>query len=310
MKPLAIIAILAALAFAMAPAVHAQLIEETFDTAGASATFDAAPVGDWTVDFSFDYSTLTIPATGTPVDNTAIPEAPNTPSGAVATRGLATQVNLTGTATSLSLFTAASVSGDFIAQVDVFYYHDGNSGSTEDAMVGINHSGTFPIAFRQAGQVTAQTDGYFFKTHGDVDVGAEDYFFLEGTNGAITVDPQPGTTWADGQFPDVAGRQYNVPLFLDSAAGYPAGATTPGGAFRWAWDTVRFQYLNNVVSMFINDHLIVTYDDPDNTFTSGKIMLGHEDSFSGANTGNYMIFDNLIVNQITTTGVNDFSLYR
>lgn len=300
-----------ALALFMTFSAGAQLISETFDTAGASATFDPAPAGDHTVNFSFDYSTLTITAPGTPVDNTTIPEAPNTPLGAAATRGLATQVNLTGTATSLSLFTANSVSGDFEAQVDVFYYHNGGSGSTEDPMVGINHSGTLPIAFRLAGQVTAGTDGYFFKTHGDVDVAAEDYFFLEGNPaGAITVSPQPGTTWADNQFADSGGRQAQVPLFQDNVTGYPFGATTPGGAFRWAWQTVKIQYFQGVVRLFINGALIVTYNDPDMTFTQGKIMLGHEDSFNGANTGNYVIFDNLIVSAITTTGVDDFALYR
>ncbi|MBN1477570.1 hypothetical protein JXA47_12515, partial [Candidatus Sumerlaeota bacterium] len=284
---------------AMTFSVQAQLLEETFDDSGSSATFDAVPTGDHSATFGFDYSTLTITAPGTPVDGTTIPEAPNTPTGATATRGLATQVNLTGTATSLSLFTADTFTDNFEVQVDVFYYHDNGSGSTEDAMVGLNHSGLFPIAFRQAtSDLTDQTDGYFLKAFGDVDVSGPDYYLLEGVNGIIDDASLPGLSWADGQETDVPGRNFNVDLFNNAVTGYPYGATEPGGAFRWVWQTVKFQYVNSTLYLFINDTLIATYNDPDDTFTSGKVMLGHEDSFSGANTGNYMIFDNLIVEEI------------
>jgi len=310
MKLLAFAAIFTA---AIALTIPAQpLLEETFDSAASSATFDAVPSGDFTATFGFNYGALTIPAGGpSSIATTAIPEAPNTPGGAAATSGLATQVNLTGTAISLSLFTVDTFSGNYEAQVDVFYYHDGNSGSTEDPMVGINHSGTFPIAFRLPASVTDQTDGYFFKTHGDIDVSGNDHFLLEGVNGEITVDPQPGTTWADGLSPDIAGRDGLPadPLF-DNFLGYIPSAEDPGQAFRWAWNTVTLRYVNDTVSLRVNDALIATYNDPDNTFTSGKVMLGHEDSFGGANTGNYVIFDNLIVNEITFTGVDEFALYE
>jgi hypothetical protein len=291
--------------------VQAQLLEESFDDASSSATFDAVPTGDHTATFGFDYSTLTITAAGTPVDGTTIPEAPNTPVGATATRGLGTQVNLTGTAISLSLFTVDTFSGNYQAQVDVFYYHDGDSGSTEDVMVGINHSGSFPIAYRlQSSDLTDQTDGYFIKTFGDVDVAGSDYYVLEGVDGIIEDTLLPGLTWGDGQEPGVPGRGYNVDLFNNSVTGYPFGATEPGGAFRWAWQTVKLQYANSILYLFINDTLIATYNDPDGTFTSGKIMLGHEDSFSGANTGNYVIFDNLIVEEVTFSPAEDWNLYN
>jgi hypothetical protein len=178
-------------------------------------------------------------------------------------------------------------------------------------MVGINHSGSFPIAFRlPSTDLSDQTDGYFFKHHGDCDVAGSDYFILEGVNGVIDDSSHPGLTWADGQETDVPGRDFNVDLFNNAVTGYPFGATVPGGAFRWVWQTVRMQFVNNTLYLFINDNLIATYDDPDETFTSGKVMLGHEDSFGGPNTGNYMIFDNLIVQEITISPAEDWNVYR
>jgi hypothetical protein len=325
MRHLSICSVLA-LATTVAAFGQINLLTETFDGAGSSATFDAPIVADGTVTFGFDYSAITLTAPGTPVDATAIPEAPNTPGGAAATSGVAMGVNLAGgTANFANIFTALSVSGDYEAQVDVFYYHDNNSGSTEDALFGINHSGA-PIHFGHVTNTTLNvgpTDGYFFKTFGDIDVASEDHFLLEGqtdpfVDGALSVSltspDQPGTAWGDGLFPNEAARQAldapNTTIFETAFTGFAAGATTPGLAIRWVWQEFRMQYSGGVVSFYVNDSLVCRYTDPDGTWTSGKVLLGHEDSFGGSNAANLMIFDNLIINQFVVTSVGDWNMYE
>ncbi|MCC6545993.1 hypothetical protein IT570_02405 [Candidatus Sumerlaeota bacterium] len=291
-------------------ATAATLLSEPFDTAGSSANFGAAQVQPTSVDstatFGGDYSTLTLPpeAPGG-LANTPVPEAPNTAAlGGVAKRGLLLAVNdgSTPLAQSISVFTGLTFSGDYEAQVDVFYLNIGATGSTEDILYGINHSGTLPLAFRNNNATGVTNDGYFFKTFGDVDVAGPDYWLSKGAAIPISASSQPGTVWADGTNPDVPARQADDALFSSPPVnGYAPSAVTPGSAFRWAWHTVKLSYVQGIVTLSINGTPIATYDDPADTFTSGKVALGAEDTFTGINAANRVIFDNLLVKSISAS---------
>ncbi len=302
----------------------AQLLIETFDTAGSSATF-TAPAGtdttgaastDFTAEFGYDYSADAVPASGSSggdgVFGQLVGEAPNTPIGAAATRGYRTSVNLTGTGSSVVIFTTADFSGDYEAQVDVYYMHDQNSGSTEDPTFAIATSGTL-VPFYDTFFNSIPSDGYGMKTHGDIDTVTDWHFFEGNPAGGITTTGVTGLTWADSPTGDGAtGRDAGSTTIFDGVNGWPTGeTTTPGKAVRYAWTEVRMSHVGGVVSLYLNDALVATYNDPDDTFSAGgKVMLSHEDSFDGANTGNFMLFDNLIVTDLTPSSASNWPLYE
>lgn len=321
MKRTIVSAAIAAVALAGAASAQTVVLEEDFsDATAAAANFEAVPTGDWSVDFSFDYSSTVI-STGTsggsPVNGTNIPPAPNNDGGAPTT-ALRLGVNLTGgLREAINVFTSQTFSGDYQVEVDVYYFHDGNSGSTEDPMLGINHSGDFPIKlFTSSLPHQDQTDGYWFKAHGDVDVSGPDYFFIKGADGAAAQTGVNGLTWGDGLDPELAGRDWNLAsdgtttttLFEDNFNGFRWGADEPGGAMRWAWTTLRIDNFGGIIDLYANDAFIASYIDPEAEFTSGRVMLGLEDSFGGSNAGNFGLFTNLKVTSFATN-VQDWTMY-
>lgn len=106
-----------------------------------------------------------------------------------------------------------------------------------------------------------------------------------------------------------------------------------------AWHQLRIDYIGGVVTVhlksstmdtFTQDYAwlqidadgfvkLVQYDDPDDTYTSGKVMLGFEDGFSsfwgepaiaGVEWRQYVLYDNLRVVQIgEPTSVPDWSVF-
>lgn len=310
MKKYAFVPALAVLGMFSIPlaALDSVLYEQTFDSTAAASDFDtplattvpdtAAPA--FSVEFGFDYSTLTLPSQAGALAGSTVPEAPNTPSGAAATRGLAIQVNTDSGSQAqetVSVYLAQQFEGDIELQVDVYYFWDGAGGSTEDPIVGIHHSGDEPVGvLRSAAPFQLDTDGYFFKTYGDVDVSGPDYFFFVGGEAPLDFAEQPGTTWGDGQSPNVPGRDALAAgdqSFADLLTSADVGTPAIEGAFVYNWNTVRIRRSSGVVRLYLNDVEIARVND--STWSEGKVLLGMEDSFPGVNTGNYVLFDNLIV---------------
>lgn len=278
-----------ALAFVLITGVAgAQILyEDDFDT-DSSASYTEVSGSDTQIDYAWDYSSAT-DENGDP-----IPVAPNTDGSYKI--GLRMQVNMNDEAvTACNTFTNETFSGNYEAQVDVFFrIGDGTSGTTEFYRFGINHTGTRLVNLNQSGGANdpLATDGYFFMATGDFG-SANDYWFLEGDPAAL--DTESGT-WANGE-PGPNSNANGVPLFEgiypDPEWDYPSCCGN-------GWTVCKIKYNEGIVEVYLDDNLVMTFDDPDDTWASGNICLGMEDIFSSVATNSYVIFDNLKVTEIET----------
>jgi hypothetical protein len=129
-----------------------------------------------------------------------------------------------------------------------------------------------------------------------------------------------GLVWGDGIHTDRNSRnveevieEQDVLLFKDAFpfsfnennGPYPGGLTN-------VWSTFRFEYVDGVVSVYGRQWpagdgeptpftLLLTYDDPEDRWTEGRVYLGMEDLFSGVNEFNRMIYDNLVITDLGGT---------
>ena len=56
--------------------------------------------------------------------------------------------------------------------------------------------------------------------------------------------------------------------------------------------------------------IIATLDDPDDTYTSGLPFIAHEDPFGSANDDGYVLFDNLVIEDLSGgANVNNWNMY-
>ncbi len=242
--------------------------------------YDAA-LGDFTVDFAFDYSSR------------GIPPAPN--SGDKSTRGIRVSVNnnddTTGSeAMGVNLFPAnQNFSGNYAVRVDMWINYNGpaggGSGSTEHAIFGMNQSG------EQVGWSTEPTgDGVWFGVSGEGGSSTDYYSFEADDSG--TVSPLP---------PDLAGMVGNnnthpVYQFL-----FPSPAFETQGAPGKNWVSVEIRQDNDVLSWVMNGMVIASRPVSDEFFgvrTEGTVMLGYMDLFNSiANPkeDNFVVYDNIRV---------------
>jgi hypothetical protein len=253
------------------------LFSEDFESdhmANYDVLFRAAnDVTDYRADFFYDYSTAATPV-------------PPSPRGTGTTRGLLVTVNKNDAANS-----AASVNvypkdetfaGDYLLKFDMFMnYGTDVGGTTEAAIFGLNHSGTFTNRYNAAG-----SDGVWFMIETDAsEQGGRSYVLFMPTN---TTAVPPFEAKPASQFESV----FPSPPFL--AAGAPSGD----------WVDVSVQQQNDVITWKINNHLIFqkTNSGP---MTSGKFMLGHMDTFnSTGSTNNFTVFDNVRVYQLDEGSTN------
>jgi hypothetical protein len=181
-------------------------------------------------------------------------------------------------------------------------------------------------------------DGYFMDYFGDIDLAFEDIFFYYGVPDTFVDDvlvpgvspntrPRTptgdrgvfgtGLVWGDDIHTDRNSRnveevieEVEVLLFKDAFpfsfnennGPYPGGLTN-------VWSTFRFEYVEGVLSIYGRQWpsgdgeptpftLLMTYDDPEDRWTEGRVYLGMEDLFSGVNEFNRMIYDNLAITDL------------
>ncbi|HJN81720.1 MAG TPA: Calx-beta domain-containing protein, partial [Verrucomicrobiota bacterium] len=244
------------------------------------AAYDAA-LGDFTVDFAFDYSTR------------GIPPAPN--SADQTTLGVKISVNnnddTTGSeAMGVNLFPAnQNFSGNYALRVDMWINYNGpaggGTGSTEHAIFGMNQSG------EQVGWSSQPTgDGVWFGVDGEGGSSTDYYSFEADDSG--TVSPLP---------PDLAGmvgknNTHPVYQFL-----FPSPAFETQGAPGKNWVSVEVRQDDDVLSWVMNGMVIASRPASDEFFgvrTEGTVMLGYMDLFNSiANpkVDNFVVYDNLRV---------------
>jgi hypothetical protein len=285
----------------------------TPDTAFATIVDDELPPGvvlfsddmdtdtsaDWIVRFganngiydadlrwAFDYTTL----------NPSIPPSPHSPPGS--TKGLFLQVNRTngvptslGGAAGVNLYPAGrTFSGNFALRADMYLSYDITpAGSTEHALLGLNHSGLLTNRF------TITTDASF--ANGSAR-GGDGVWAAIGTDASNTrdyaayfptnADTVPGL-YTNRSAASVAGLVSAPPYTLAGSPGNRANNSTR------TWAEVELGQSNNIVTLKVNNSVIYSFANPSG-FTSGDIMIGHNDSAdSVGSTNNFVIFDNVRV---------------
>ena len=244
------------------------------------AAYDAA-LGDFAVDFAFDYSTR------------GIPPAPN--NGDNSTRGVKISVNNNdNTAGSegmgVNLFPAKqSFSGNYALRVDMWINYNGpaggGTGSTEHAIFGMNQSG------EQVGWSTAPTgDGVWFGVDGEGG-SSSDYYCFEADDTGTVSDLPPDLTGLIGM-----NNTHPVYQFL-----FPAPAFETQGAPGKNWVSVEIRQKDDVLSWVMNGMVIASRPVSDEFFgvrTEGTVMLGYMDLFNSiANPkeDNFVVYDNIRV---------------
>ena len=244
------------------------------------AAYDAA-LGDFTVDFAFDYSTR------------GIPPAPN--NGDNSTRGVKISVNNNdNTAGSegmgVNLFPAKqNFSGNYALRVDMWINYNGpaggGTGSTEHAIFGMNQSG------EQVGWSTVPTgDGVWFGVDGEGG-SSSDYYCFEADDTGTVSDLPPDLTGLIGK-----NNTHPVYQFL-----FPAPAFETQGAPGKNWVSVEIRQKDDVLSWVMNGMVIASRPVSDEFFgvrTEGTVMLGYMDLFNSiANPkeDNFVVYDNIRV---------------
>jgi hypothetical protein len=225
-----------------------------------------------------DYSTL-IPA---------IPPAPNSPG---TTLGLFIQVNRTNSTASgsagINLYPGRTFSGNFALRADMYLSYDTSpAGSTEHALVGLNHSGLFTNRV------------HLVATPSDTTRGNDGIWAAIGTDGsnsrdwsayyATNVNSVPGL-YTNRSAASVSSLISAPPYAIAGAIGNRSASTTK------TWAEVELGQSNNVVTLKVNNSVIYSFPNPSG-FTSGDIMIGHNDQADsiGSRT-NFVIFDNVRV---------------
>lgn len=251
-----------------------------------------------------------------------VPEAPNSDVADTATTGLVINVDAATSPFDGVMATyngAFPASGNYTATFDYFNAYGGGGGSTEFLFFGANTTGSTYIG---ASDVVFDRDGYIFSIAGDADFAGRDYNLGEGAVGGfspsfVTSDATyidgagalPGVVWGDFQEVDIAGRQAADALFQNI---FTTSTGPISGAITGQWVTVEVTYLNDRLSIKFNGNQIAVYDDPDDSFTSGSVSFGHEDSiFAGGGLTNYGIFDNFsLVEALPPSDAEAWNLYK
>lgn len=321
-----------ALPVALAPfASAAPLFEDTFDSdTSANWTvrtgyYEGSDPTDFSVDWAFDYSQLTVRvyrfADDPEPTEFAIPPAPNSNG---TTRGIRVSVNSNDDLAermAVNLYPKGqSFSGNFALKFDLFLAHgayaDTGVGTTEYAIAGINHGGEFMNWFALTGtaltdafKTTAigrdNSDGIFFGLTSEGGA-ARDFVSLQG--GGPGQPPVPMLADASGGLID---RNGNGAIDVDDSEAhfhnvFPSPRFEFPGMPGKQWIEVEIAQIGNTVTWKINGHVIAQRVN-DTPFTSGNIMLGYLDPFTSiANPveETYALFDNVRVEPIRTVVVD------
>ena len=274
----------------------AWLVVYPVQTTVFADNFDANTAANWNLNksssdtaaaFSFDYSTLGIPA------------APNATNGT--TRGLQMKANLTGGVVSaLSLSPAnQSFAGDYRLHFDAWInvngpFPGGGTGSTEFLTAGLGTTGT---RTEWTGNVSA--DGYYFSVDGDGGVGSGtttsgDYCVY---SNATLLATSSGSYLAGT---DTTARDNLNPYYLTL---WPAGAAAPAlqqanyaqqtgslssGTFGLRWHDVIVSRRGSTVDWVVDGvRLAVLFNA---TYTASNVCVGFWDPFASLSDNNALSF--------------------
>lgn len=234
------------------------------------ATRDSGTGPDGSVNFAFDYSSLGIAS----------------PAGSSDTIGAFVQVNNTdqtgdeGESYVIFPSSYALPAGNWRVDADMYVYNDGLGGSTELGMIGayINPSAPVapyqwgtdggPLAWIYTGEGGSTADLASFKNGGP------------GVTGYSGIDDYANVT---------AGTIPGFQTGTDGGGG-PAGSNPRG-----SWVKISIENDGDLISWFLNDALIDTYDNSGGTYVNGTFFLGTTDPFNSANAGGGAIIDNVVV---------------
>jgi hypothetical protein len=318
---------------ALAPfASAAPLFEDNFDTDSSAnwtvktGYFEGSNPDDYSIDWAFDYSQLTVKVYKSAGDaepvEFAIPPAPN--SAGSTTRGIRVNVNRKDDLAermAVNLYPKGkSFSGDFVLKFDLFLAHgayaDNGVGTTEYALAGINHGGEFMNWFVLTGTSLTDpfkntaigrnnSDGIFFGLTGEGGA-ARDFVSLQG--GGPGQPPVPKLADATGGLID---RNGNGAIDVDDSEAHFHNAF-PFPRFEFPgmpgkqWLEVEIAQRGTTVTWKINGHVIAQRVN-DTAFTSGNIMLGYADPFTSIadpREETYALFDNVRVEPLRTVVVD------
>jgi T5SS/PEP-CTERM-associated repeat protein len=246
---------------------------------------------DFSAQFGFNYSGVSSPTT--------IPSAPHSTNGT--TKGLYLTVNkdaLSGVAAVNLYPTGQNFTGTFALKFDMWINFPNSGTSTEDALFGINHSGTFTNRVGQIG-----SDGLFYAMDGDGGVSAgsgtlRDFAVFRG-GGSGAIPALLSNTASFGPAP-LLGSQFDnadpgfAALFPSKTLSFTTAAGAPGNG----WVSVEVRQTTNIITWFLNDTVVAQYA---NIFgyTNGNILIGYNDNFASPGTAdNFAIFDNIRVETV------------
>jgi hypothetical protein len=268
---------------------------DSFDSASSSTNWDgfegsANGVPDYTLDWSFDYSTYFSAFNGT-----TIPPAPNTTNGT--TRGVRLTVNnndATGATAGISLYPfGKSFSGAYKLKCDMWINYPGAAGgagsigSTEHATFGLNHDGT-----RVNWHSANPSDGVWFAVCGEGGTSAGDDY--RAYVGNLTSTPTSLSVSAGGFTAAGAASRNNTDPYWQSI--FPSPTYETAGAPGKKWVQVEIgQDTNNVLTWRMNGNLIAQRTNT-SSFTNGNVMIGYMDVFNSiANPAAdaFVLFDNV-----------------
>jgi len=279
--------------------------QDNFDSFGSPSTITAAGTAngydilfnasagpsDFGAVFGYDYSAA------------GIPSAPN--SGG-STRGLQLYVNKDATVanTAVNLYpTGLSVSGDFKLRFDLWMNYPSSGNTTEHALFGINHSGTFANRAANA----AGSDGLFFAMSGEggssgTSTTARDYSVFRGQGAGLaplllrtnnfTFGPDSGIGNSFDNADPLAGSTF-------PSGSHPYGFSGVPG-MRWVQGEVRQETVDGspLVTWMLNGVIFAQYTNS-TAYTAGDIMIGYNDIFTSVSPADtYVVFDNIVVSTI------------
>jgi len=259
----------------------ATLFSETFDSAASSSNFVVTQIAGSadTVAFGYDYSA------------NAIPEAPSTPGGAAAQRGLYVQANKpagsTGATNGINVTAANGGIAINFAQVirlsfDMWLNVPSQlTNTTEQALFGINTDGLGVNSRTGATQTGA--DGVWYQVANEGGYG----------NTSTTPNSRDVVNYINNTVP-AGGRLDNgdppfPALFPNSPPSPLVG--TPGNG----WVKVVVKEVGGNVVMSMNG--VDVFNVPNSGPTAGSLFVGYQDPFSGSvgATSLFAIFDNVEV---------------
>jgi hypothetical protein len=296
----AIIGSSASLSVTIPESAMQNVFNEDFDSTSSSNNWNifdgsANGVSDYTVNWSFDYSTYFSAFNGM-----NIPPAPNSTNST--TRGVKLTVNnndASGVTAGVSLYPKNKFFGGvYKLKFDMWINYpgsaggSGSSGSTEHATFGINHSGT---RVNWDGATSIPSDGTWFAVDGEGGdtVSSRDYRAYEGNSS--TRSTLLSIAASGFSVSGAASANNTDPYFINI---FPSPTCETPGSPGKHWVQVEIsQDANNVLSWKMNGNLIAQRSNS-SSFTNGNVMIGFMDLFNSIASpaaDAFVLFDNVRV---------------